>query len=197
MTTIKVSYAPEHEVHAHQVTADTAGAAAPARSVARLGLDVVPPGAGRAPGGRLLHPRRSDRRGRRRGGGQAPTRRTARRPLSTDAARRTQAYHRLSTTRHRDEVRRDPPPTHRPGAVAHHPPRRARCLGTRSLARGRTRCADGPHLTRHALSAGSVDGRHLKVISGEGYTGLRSSPVLARKPASRLGRYCIRLTAVC
>jgi hypothetical protein len=26
----------------------------------------------------------------------------------------------------------------------------------------------------------------LKVISGEGYTGLRSRPVLARKPSSRL-----------
>src|SRR3954453_10191479 len=36
----------------------------------------------------------------------------------------------------------------------------------------------------------------LKVISGEGYTGLRSSPVLARKPSSRLGRYCIRLSRV-
>src|SRR3712207_2867949 len=37
----------------------------------------------------------------------------------------------------------------------------------------------------------------LKIIRGRGYrNGLNSSPVLARKPISNAGRYCIRLSRV-
>jgi hypothetical protein len=104
VTTIKVSYVPEHEVYQHQVTADTAVLQHLRDPTHGWGwvLFVLEPGGHRL--GDYFIPGRPDRRGRRRGSGQAPTRRAARRPLNTQAPRRTHAYHRLPTKRHRDEV---------------------------------------------------------------------------------------------